>query len=411
MANTKNYNLKKPDQKDFYNVEDFNNNFDIIDEELHTKPSMISFEKTNTFNTLLEAVNSLRYGGGFIISSQSPVSQAEDYPAKGLEFSFFVTCEANDRRKTVIAFRYNGGKLNLYHRDVYMDNWQTEWRTTDQYFLSLTGGIMSGNSIGLHSGYGQVYCDDYTLNIYSKDAIDKNSGRYLGVYNSKNTLIDALKLIDLKEDGSHVAYRVYGEHNKPTAGAIGALPATGGTITGNLTVDKSWGAIYFEDNTGRKGLVEKSPETGHLSLYSIKDSNNSNCLRISPETSNIEGAVFLRQVVNGVVNTYNFYGEHNLPSPAQIQKRSYVGAGTYGSSNRNSFTFDFSPNVVMIMGSAYLAIWIRGSSKMILFNFSNNSLDSCTADVSGNTLYWYNSSNSTLQLNSGATPYQIVAWA
>lgn len=31
---TQNYNLKKPDQQDFYNVEDFNNNADIIDEQL-----------------------------------------------------------------------------------------------------------------------------------------------------------------------------------------------------------------------------------------------------------------------------------------------------------------------------------------------------------------------------------------
>ena len=31
---TQNYNLKKPDQQDFYNVEDFNNNADIIDEKL-----------------------------------------------------------------------------------------------------------------------------------------------------------------------------------------------------------------------------------------------------------------------------------------------------------------------------------------------------------------------------------------
>ena len=31
---TENYNLKKPAQEDFYNVEDFNNNADVIDKEM-----------------------------------------------------------------------------------------------------------------------------------------------------------------------------------------------------------------------------------------------------------------------------------------------------------------------------------------------------------------------------------------
>lgn len=34
-TNTTNYNLKKPAQSDFYNVEDFNGNMDIIDEALN----------------------------------------------------------------------------------------------------------------------------------------------------------------------------------------------------------------------------------------------------------------------------------------------------------------------------------------------------------------------------------------
>ena len=32
---TENYNLTKPAQTDYYNVDDFNNNFDIIDEVIN----------------------------------------------------------------------------------------------------------------------------------------------------------------------------------------------------------------------------------------------------------------------------------------------------------------------------------------------------------------------------------------
>mgnify|MGYP000178798343 FL=1 len=34
MKETTNLKLKKPDQNDFYNIDDFNNNSDIIDEEI-----------------------------------------------------------------------------------------------------------------------------------------------------------------------------------------------------------------------------------------------------------------------------------------------------------------------------------------------------------------------------------------
>ena len=37
IRNTKNFNLKKPEQGDFYNVDDFNDNSDIIDAELESR--------------------------------------------------------------------------------------------------------------------------------------------------------------------------------------------------------------------------------------------------------------------------------------------------------------------------------------------------------------------------------------
>lgn len=40
MTTTENYNLKKPDGEDFYNVQDFNDNADRIDAALKKKPDM-----------------------------------------------------------------------------------------------------------------------------------------------------------------------------------------------------------------------------------------------------------------------------------------------------------------------------------------------------------------------------------
>lgn len=41
MKHTTNYNLNKPDPDDFYDIDDFNDNADIIDEELQNIKDMI----------------------------------------------------------------------------------------------------------------------------------------------------------------------------------------------------------------------------------------------------------------------------------------------------------------------------------------------------------------------------------
>ena len=49
MEYTQNYNLKKPEQDDFYNVEDFNDNADIIDQKLKEIE-----DKTQNINVTLD---------------------------------------------------------------------------------------------------------------------------------------------------------------------------------------------------------------------------------------------------------------------------------------------------------------------------------------------------------------------
>jgi hypothetical protein len=42
MNNTTNYNLKKPESTDFYNVDDSNDNMDIIDTEMKSQSDKIT---------------------------------------------------------------------------------------------------------------------------------------------------------------------------------------------------------------------------------------------------------------------------------------------------------------------------------------------------------------------------------
>lgn len=41
MTNTTNYNLKKPDTTDFYDVQDFNDNMDIIDGQMKSMEDVV----------------------------------------------------------------------------------------------------------------------------------------------------------------------------------------------------------------------------------------------------------------------------------------------------------------------------------------------------------------------------------
>lgn len=121
---------------------------------------------------------------------------------------------ADGKVQTCLSIPYDYS-MDAYYYTAYAKRWI---KVADaSKFLSLAGGVISGNSIGLHNGYGQVYSDSNCINIYSKNSPDKNAGRYLGVYNNKNALHDGVILTELFEDGSYTNHRLFGEHNKPIA--------------------------------------------------------------------------------------------------------------------------------------------------------------------------------------------------
>ena len=258
MANfTKNLNLKKPLQTEFYNVDDFNENADIIDEKMgeaidhhkdYSNPhkttadgvkasKMFTSGEINTYTTVLEACNALKYGGGFVVSSVSPICNADDYPQKGYEFAFHVICEANEARKTVIAYIYHGGKMNVFQRNIFRGAWETEWKSTDQAYLSLSGGTLSGY-LGVGGGKGTFSATD----VYSafQTIKDGNNFRYLRAINplfEEYSIEKALQFVDTV-NGKETVYNIFGEHNKHLMGVsfIGSVGSYTGTgLSGGIS--------------------------------------------------------------------------------------------------------------------------------------------------------------------------------
>lgn len=117
-----------------------------------------------------------------------------------------------------------------------------------------------------------------------------------------------------------------------------------------------------------------------------------------------------------------------LGDKARVQVVSYVGTGTYGSSNPNSLTFDFPPKVVMFLrgykesstqfnylygsyGSDSLVIISADLSNIFaVYNgFGRYNSAYAKKDLSGRTITWYSNEGSNSQANaSGVTHYFLA---
>lgn len=105
----------------------------------------------------------------------------------------------------------------------------------------------------------------------------------------------------------------------------------------------------------------------------------------------------------------------------KIATGSYTGSGTAGSSNKNSLTFDFEPELIFISGNWGANYMKTGphilhvrSGKYLCNPGVNNYECKGLIESSGNTVYWYESGNSTsgnpqAQGNYGGYTYQYIA--
>ena len=133
-------------------------------------------------------------------------------------------------------------------------------------FLKATGATNAGYLEGSKNSPG-------SLCLWSQNAADNNATRRgLRLVNSEgnSSIANALILSDLAEGVARKDYKIYGEHNKPTAADVGALPISGGTATGpisvsgnNNTITMGTGAndVYIRNTTSNKYLQLKNDGT------------------------------------------------------------------------------------------------------------------------------------------------------
>ena len=113
-------------------------------------------------------------------------------------------------------------------------------------------------------------------------------------------------------------------------------------------------------------------------------------------------------------NADNAKIEAALSGIPKIATGTYTGKGTYGSSNKNSLTFDFQPAMVVIMrnGTNSIAagtILLYGQTQSAGTSAQYNAFSlELTVAWSGNTVTWYSGQNADRQLNASGT-YRYLA--
>ncbi len=104
-----------------------------------------------------------------------------------------------------------------------------------------------------------------------------------------------------------------------------------------------------------------------------------------------------------------------LGSCLRAMTGSYVGTGTYGSTNQNTLTFDHTPKLVIInsMGKTGTGscVFIWGTAGAIMTTTSSSSKEAylLVTTYSGNTVSWYSTEGAYLQLNYNSNPYNYIA--
>ena len=112
---------------------------------------------------------------------------------------------------------------------------------------------------------------------------------------------------------------------------------------------------------------------------------------------------------NGFSYEYAGIPFENMPNiPVKIETGSYVGTGTYGSSNPNSLTFSFVPKFLMIARNNDTNYGLLLNNNGFYIRTSATSLYRLYVTTSDNTIYWYSTEGTANQLNYSDTYYYVA---
>lgn len=93
--------------------------------------------------------------------------------------------------------------------------------------------------------HGAFHVNDWEFNIYAKKPEQGEDHTRFIISNPYVSDDSGLLKVNSIKDGEVTSYKVYGEHNKPSAADVGALSLNGGTLTGTVYGQWFYGTRFF----------------------------------------------------------------------------------------------------------------------------------------------------------------------
>lgn len=212
--------------------------------------------------------------------------------------------------------------------------------------VPITGGIVQGNlainksgAPGLEFYTGQGFAiliknakndvvnpeNNYDYGVLISDYAEETPGAgslnlmlsYSAVEQNQFSMKSGLRLASII-NGEAKYYNIYGEHNKPTASDVGALPATGGTVSGNIDLLTAFmPCITLRTNKAYTQIIRNASDAVEdgLIIRDVSDMTDNNShlslkLRHVYAKTRPDKALVLSVCENGTVTEYVVFSEH-----------------------------------------------------------------------------------------------------
>lgn len=233
----------------------------------------------------------------------------------------------------------------------------------------------------------------------------------------------ALSEASLNEEEANDHYENFNNPHNVTAQQTGALPTTGGTLSGDVNM---FGDYYPTLKVGRNAADTSSILYTPNKTVDIYNWANGQPTALSLGNYN---SMLLRDVFKLWVGAqdYQIYGDHNAAElgVARVATGSYVGTGTSGASNPVVLTFPVQPKVVYISITGNetrcdaTLPWMYGSRIGLVYsstssNWSTHTTYPVNLVWEGNTLsFTYTLSTTSAdqrQLNIEGATYDWAIW-
>lgn len=343
---TQKHGLVKPDKTDFYDIEEYNQMLDEIDNFYSptNKPTAtdvgalpISGYISDNYN-VDNLIDGLYMYNGY--AHQSIIHNTIDLPFTG-DFGFWIRKAQSLGSIANVDVAINTGTGRIYVRKLQERTWK------EITYLPSSGGTLTGSYIGFANDSARITGNQNYVYLTSNPT--GGDARYLTLYSStmpnENDIKRALRL----QSGTNL-YNLFGEHNKDD------LPSL--TVKGSLKIDTTNPYLFF-GNTSASALYGSAD--GNMQMESrnvssgVVDTKNRRMLNLRASAygtsgTDLNSSIRLIDIVNNVLTSYMLYGQHNKPTGT------YSGNGSSASRTVNIGGLGQTLFLTSTNGCAYVSI-------------------------------------------------------